>query len=113
MRGAQERALLVPDDDIVIYGSCTIIKMKTTDSSRSSTQQVQAGVQQHFSLTSMLYTKVQYSTSTDCCTPTYVHVVCSNIESNSVLVADGNTTSAVSSTRREELDQNTYGLRNR
>ena len=30
MRGAQERALLVPDDNIVIYGSCTIIKMKTT-----------------------------------------------------------------------------------
>ena len=30
MRGAQERALLVPDDNIVIYSSCTIIKMKTT-----------------------------------------------------------------------------------
>ena len=28
MRGAQERALLVPDDNIVIYGSCTIIKIK-------------------------------------------------------------------------------------
>ena len=31
MRGAQERALLVPDDNIGIYGSCTIIKMKTTE----------------------------------------------------------------------------------
>ena len=30
MRGAQERPLLVPDDNIVIYGSCTTIKMKTT-----------------------------------------------------------------------------------
>ena len=30
MRGARERALLVPDDNIVIYSSCTIIKMKTT-----------------------------------------------------------------------------------
>ena len=30
MRGAQERALLVPDDNIGTYGSCTIIKMKTT-----------------------------------------------------------------------------------
>ena len=30
MRGAQERALLVPYDNIVIYRSCTIIKMKTT-----------------------------------------------------------------------------------
>ena len=25
MKGAQERALLVPDDNIVIYGSCTIL----------------------------------------------------------------------------------------
>ena len=30
MRGAQERALLVPDDNVGTYGSCTIIKMKTT-----------------------------------------------------------------------------------
>ena len=31
MRGAQERALLVWDDNIgTYYGSCTIIKMKTT-----------------------------------------------------------------------------------
>ena len=74
MRGAQERALLVPDDNIVIYRSCTIIKITVLNKYR------------------LLYTQ---------------------IESNSVLVADGNTTSAVSSTRREELDQNTYGLRNR
>ena len=64
MRGAQERALLVPDDNIGTYGSCN----------SSSSQQVQAGVQQHFSLKSMLYTEVQYSTSTDCCTPTNVPV---------------------------------------
>ena len=49
----------------------------------------------------MLYTKVQYSTSTDCCTPpTYLYMVCNYMESNSVLVADGNTTSAISPTRR-------------
>ena len=30
MRGAQERALLVSDDNIGTYGSCTIIQMKTT-----------------------------------------------------------------------------------
>ena len=30
IRGAQERALLVPDDNVGTYGSCTIIKMKTT-----------------------------------------------------------------------------------
>ena len=30
MRGAQERALLASDDNIGTYGSCTIIKMKTT-----------------------------------------------------------------------------------
>ena len=113
MRGAQERALLFPDNNIVIYGSCTIIKMKTTVVvvlnkyrlvynsiflstvcciQKYSTQQVQTAVHP----------------------PTYyLYMVCSNIESNSVLVADGNTTSAVSPTRREELDQNTYGLRNR
>ena len=83
MRGAQERALLVLDDN-----------------NTSSTQQVQTGVQQHFSSNSMLYAKVQYSTSTDCCTPpTCLYMVCSYMESNSVLVTDGNTTSAVSPTR--------------
>ena len=30
MRGAQERALLVSDDNIGTYGSCTRIRMKTT-----------------------------------------------------------------------------------
>ena len=30
MRGAQERTLLVPDDNVGTYGSCAIIKMKTT-----------------------------------------------------------------------------------
>ena len=45
MRGAQERALLVPDDNIVIYGSCTIPGNEDeNNSSSSSTQQVQAGV---------------------------------------------------------------------
>ena len=32
--------------------------------------------------------------------PTYLYIVCSCMKSNSVLVADGNTTSAVSPTRR-------------
>ena len=35
------------------------------------------------------------------------------MESISVLVADGNTAFAASPTRREELDQNTYRVRNR
>ena len=101
MRGAQERALLVSDDNIGTYGSCTRILMKTT--------------------------LVVYSTSTDWCTTAFffkqyqvcclqnystqqvqtaVHHQrtciwsCSYMESNSVLVADGNTTSAVSPTRR-------------
>ena len=30
IRGAQERALLVSDDNIGTYGSCTIVYMKTT-----------------------------------------------------------------------------------
>ena len=97
MRGAQERALLVPDDNIVIYSSCTIFKMKTTV----------VGVQQHFSLNSTWYV-VYKSTVLN-----KYRLLYTQLESNSVLVADGNATSAVSSTRREELDQNTYGLRNR
>ena len=105
MRGAQERALLVPDDNIVIYGSCTIIKMKTT---------VVVVVLNKYRL---VYNSIFLLSV--CCIQKYstqqvqTAVVCSNIESNSVLVADDSTTSAVSPTRREELDQNTYGLRNR
>ena len=41
-------------------------------------------------------------------------MVCSYyMESNSVLVADGNTTFLLSRQQGEELDQNTYGVRNR
>ena len=39
-------------------------------------------------------------------------IVCSHVASNSVLVADGVTTSAVSPTRKE-LHGETYGMRNR
>ena len=60
----------------------------------------------------MLYTKVQYSTSTDCCTPpAYLYMVCSYMESNSVLVTDGDITSVVSPTRRGTR-LNTFGMRN-
>ena len=59
----------------------------------------------------MLNTKQQYSVvykstvlnkSTDCCTPpTYIlYMVCSHIESNSVLVASGDTTSVASPIRK-------------
>ena len=73
---------------------------------------------------SMLYTKVQYSVvykstvlnkSTDCCTPAayILHRVCSHMESNYVLVAGGDTTFLLCRKQGEELDQNTYGMRNR
>ena len=55
--------------NIVIYGSCTIIKMKTT-------VVVQAGVQQHFSLNSTWYA-------------VYKSTV---LNKYGLLVADGNTT---------------------
>ena len=56
MRGAQERALFVSNNNIgKLYHNL--------DENNSSTQQVQTGVQHY------VYTKVQYSTSTDWCTP--------------------------------------------
>ena len=71
----------------------------------------------------MSYTKVQDSVvykstalnkSTDCSTPpAYIlYMICSHMESNSVLVAGGDTTSALSPTRRGAR-LNTYGMRNR
>ena len=66
------------------------------NNSSSSTQQVQVDVLQHFSLNSMLYTIEKYSTQqvpTAVHPPTYLYMACSYMESNSVLVADGNTTS--------------------
>ena len=72
------------------------------NSSSSSTQQVQVGVLQHFSLNSTVCCIEKYSTQqvpTAVHPPTYLYMACSYMESNSVLVADGNTTSVVSPTR--------------
>ena len=59
MMGAQERALL-SDNNIGTYGSCTRIYMNTT---------VVLNKYRLVNNNSMLFTKIQYSTSTDCCTP--------------------------------------------
>ena len=55
----------------------------------------------------LLYNSIIYSTQ-------WYHIVCSYVASNSVRVADVDTTSAVSPTRKEkELHGKTYGIRNR
>ena len=73
-------------------------------------KQVQTAVQQSyasFSLsTGMCVSYIQFAGYTS------VYVVCSYVELNSVLVADDDTTAAVSPTRRRAHGK-TYGIRNR
>ena len=77
MRGVQERAFLVPDDNIVIYGSCTIIKMKTTVVvfkvvlNKSSTGWCKTAF---FFKQYVVYKSTVLNKYRLCCTPTYVPV---------------------------------------
>ena len=63
---------------------------------------------------SVLYPKVQYSTSAGCCTPSayILYLVCSYMESNSVLVAVV-ILLLLCRQQGEEFDQNAHGMRNR
>ena len=81
MRGAQERALFVSDDNIGTYGSCTIIYMKT-------------------SVVVLNKYRLLYTTNV----PVYGMYVCLLQMVIPLLL---------SRQQGEELDQNTYGVRNR
>ena len=98
MTGAQERALLLSDNNIGTYGSCTRIKMNTkcrlVDNNRFF-------FKQYVVYKNTVLNKSEYRLPVLFTTSVPVdYMLCSYMESNSVPVADGDTTSAVSPTRR-------------